>query len=67
MSDDVERESLRLPAFCPICEFYLRDHRTYWTWGCCELCFIEFVEDREQRWRDGWRPSAEEIAVRRHP
>jgi hypothetical protein len=23
---------------------------------CCEKCFIEFVEGREQRWLQGWRP-----------
>tara|TARA_R110000751_G_scaffold132779_5_gene235341 strand:+ start:1176 stop:1571 length:396 start_codon:yes stop_codon:yes gene_type:complete len=23
---------------------------------CCERCYIEYVEDREERWLKGWRP-----------
>ena len=23
---------------------------------CCDDCFIVFVEDREERWLNGWRP-----------
>lgn len=26
------------------------------------LCFIHFIEHREERWESGWRPSAEEVA-----
>lgn len=37
----------------------------YYDWGSCFLCFIEFIEDREQRWKDGWRPTPEEIRAKR--
>lgn len=23
---------------------------------CCQKCYIEYVENREERWLDGWRP-----------
>lgn len=62
------RVDLRVPAFCPICEEFMKGNqstRTYYDWGCCMHCHIEFVEDREERWRSGWRPSAEEIGAKR--
>ena len=24
---------------------------------CCEKCYIQFVEGREDRWKTGWRPN----------
>jgi hypothetical protein len=64
-----ERLARPVPCWCPVCELVMRGHKhnqTYYDLGCCYDCFIEFVEYREQRWLDGWRPSAEEIASRRH-
>ena len=26
----------------------------------CHTCYVQYVEHREQRWRDGWRPNSEE-------
>jgi len=40
-----------------------RSTQTYYDWGCCMNCHIEFIEDREERWRSGWRPSPEEVAA----
>jgi hypothetical protein len=53
---------LRVPAWCPICDLVMRETKVYFKWRCCNLCYIEFIEHREQRWTDGWRPSADEIA-----
>lgn len=25
---------------------------------CCQNCYILYVEDREERWKQGWRPKA---------
>jgi len=25
-------------------------------YDCCENCYIQFVEGREERWLEGWRP-----------
>jgi len=25
-------------------------------YNCCERCYINYVEDREDRWLEGWRP-----------
>tara|TARA_R110000824_G_scaffold355477_1_gene542672 strand:- start:141 stop:521 length:381 start_codon:yes stop_codon:yes gene_type:complete len=44
---------------CPVCEKYsfnIQDDIYMLKYDCCEKCFIEYVEDREERWLKGWRP-----------
>lgn len=64
--DDELRESLRTPFWCPVCQIPMKngsggDDKTYFKWGCCRYCYIEFVEHREERWQSGWRPSPEDL------
>lgn len=60
--DGIDRTGDRVPVWCPICDLVMKgDSKTYYDWGCCQLCFIQFVDEREVRWIDGWRPSAEEV------
>ena len=45
---------------CPICGKYnlnSRDDVFILKWLCCEECYIQHVEDREDRWKKGWRPN----------
>ena len=45
---------------CSICESRLktvRDDIYMNKFDCCEKCFVEHVENREERWLDGWRPN----------
>lgn len=59
-----EHHKLRVPVFCPQCSFVMKGTRsnvTYYQYDCCVNCFIEFIETREQRWKDGWRPSPEQL------
>lgn len=45
---------------CPICGKYnlnSRDEVFIIKWLCCEKCYIKYVEDREDRWKKGWRPN----------
>ena len=47
-------------ASCPICTKYdlkARDEIFILRWECCERCYIKYVEGREKRWRQGWRPN----------
>ena len=49
---------------CSICEnysFHIRDNVYMSKFECCLKCYIQWVEGREQRWEDGWRPSKEDI------
>jgi len=45
---------------CPVCEsfsFSIQDDLYMTKFDCCKNCYIRWVEGREQRWIDGWRPS----------
>jgi hypothetical protein len=44
---------------CPICESFARrslDDVCLVKFECCYRCYIQYVEDREERWLKGWRP-----------
>jgi hypothetical protein len=60
-------ETLRVPAFCPVCDLLMMGKSTYsfYNYGCCIDCQIFYIEGREKRWQDGWRPSKEEVQRRR--
>ena len=53
----LNRESLKC---CPICNSFARrsmDDVCLVKFDCCYRCYIEYVEDREERWLKEWRPN----------
>ena len=45
---------------CPVCDSYsfsARDDIYMVKFGCCQNCYIQYIEDREERWKSGWRPN----------
>ena len=34
----------------------INDDIYFTKFDCCETCYIRYVEGREQRWLEGWRP-----------
>ena len=45
---------------CPICNSYSfksQDDVYMTKFECCFGCYIQWVEDREERWKEGWRPN----------
>ena len=51
------RESKRS---CPVCNTYSfksNDDVYMSKFGCCEKCYIQWIEGREERWKQGWRPN----------
>ena len=45
---------------CPVCgEFPKKsmDDVCLVKFDCCNNCYIKYVEDREERWKTGWRPN----------
>jgi len=53
----LNRESIRC---CPICGVFPKksmDDVCLVKFDCCNKCYIEYVEDREERWLKGWRPN----------
>lgn len=58
-----DRQKLRVPFWCPQCNGPMKGKSTsmFYRYGCCMVCFIEFIDGREQKWKDGWRPSPEDM------
>ena len=51
------RESKRS---CPVCNTYSfksNDDVYMSKFECCEKCYIQWIEGREERWLKGWRPN----------
>ena len=47
---------------CPVCNsfsFSIQDDVYMTKYECCKNCYIRWVEDREERWESGWRPTKE--------
>ena len=52
----LNRESLRC---CSVCGSFPRksmDDVCLTKFDCCKNCYIQYVEGREERWLQGWRP-----------
>ena len=49
---------------CPICSRIILsefDEVAILKYECCYSCYIDFVEGRENRWKEGWRPDKESV------
>jgi hypothetical protein len=56
------KKSLRT---CPICKTYsfsYRDDLYMSRFKSCFLCYVDFIEFREEEWENGWRPNLEELS-----
>tara|TARA_B100001123_G_C14573595_1_gene735252 strand:- start:30 stop:416 length:387 start_codon:yes stop_codon:yes gene_type:complete len=56
----LNRESLRN---CPVCSAFtksVKDDVSLIKYECCNKCFIQYVDGREDRWLKGWRPNETE-------
>jgi hypothetical protein len=45
---------------CPVCKTYsfkIKDDVFMNKFDCCYNCYIQWVDDREERWEKGWRPN----------
>jgi len=50
----------KIPRICPICSSYSfsqYDDLYMIKYQCCFNCYIQYIEDREERWKSGWRPN----------
>ena len=56
----LNRESLKN---CPICGIFPKktlDDVCLVKFECCNKCYIQYVEGREERWLKGWRPNEDQ-------
>jgi hypothetical protein len=54
------RETIR--RNCPVCDIFSFnpiDDVYMSKYDCCQMCHIQWVEGREERWATGWRPPKE--------
>ena len=52
----INRESKRVCTTCSEYSFNMKDDLYMNKFDCCWKCYIQWVEDREERWLEGWRP-----------
>jgi hypothetical protein len=52
----LNRESKTGCSICSAFSHSARDDVGFIKFGCCYECYIKFIEGREQRWKEGWRP-----------
>jgi len=53
----LNRESNRTCPVCSIYSFSIEDDVYMNKYKCCYKCYVQYVEDREERWNSGWRPN----------
>jgi len=42
--------------FCEKNKIKRKDDVYFSKFDCCLDCYVEYIEDREERWQSGWRP-----------
>jgi len=52
----INKKSKRVCLICETYSFNLKDDLYMNKFDCCFKCYIQWVEDREERWLKGWRP-----------
>ena len=63
-SGDIEikkrKTSYSVDRTCPVCgsySFSSKDDLYMTKYECCFSCYVQYIEDREERWKSGWRPN----------
>lgn len=52
------------PLFCPICEAIMKffyDEESFKKFECCDSCSNYFVYPNMEKWKNGWRPSKDDV------
>lgn len=52
----LNKDSNRTCSVCSTYSFDSKDDVYTNKFGCCFKCYVQHVEDREERWLKGWRP-----------
>lgn len=57
-----------MPMFCCMCDYIMNsiyDEEAYRKFGCCDSCANHHVYPNMKKWKEGWRPSSEEVLNKR--
>ena len=55
-----------VPMSCPLCDHVMRSHddeTAYREFECCNRCAMLWAQPRRQAWKEGWRPTKDQIAA----
>jgi hypothetical protein len=64
--EDYDENTRSMPIFCDVCQFAFSrpdDRPAFKRFGCCSICADTWAYSHQKEWSNGWRPSAEQIAV----
>jgi hypothetical protein len=53
-----------VPLSCPVCDYLMRtvdDEKSYREFECCESCETFWARPRFPSWKEGWRPTKEQV------
>ena len=53
----LRKDSNRTCTVCNKYSFSTKDDLYMVKYECCFICYVDYVEDREERWNSGWRPN----------
>jgi len=53
----LNKDSNRVCHICDVYSFDTRDDVYMNKYDCCRICYITWVDGREERWLTGWRPN----------
>ena len=56
----ISKESKRTCSVCNEYSFDMKDDLYMNKFECCFNCYIQWIENREGRWKRGWRPNKEQ-------
>jgi hypothetical protein len=56
----LNRDSNRTCPVCSVYSFDLKDDLYMNRFECCQKCYIQWIEGRQERWKAGWRPNKNE-------
>jgi len=60
----LNKDSKRLCLVCETYSFDGKDDLYMNKYDCCFGCYVQWVENREERWESGWRPTKENASKR---
>lgn len=58
--------SFVIPLGCELCQFLYRSHDdelSHEEFGCCHKCALKWAHPDRERWKNGYRPSSDEIIL----
>ena len=64
--ENFEQQKDIMPLFCEVCGFRFankEDEKSYEKFKCCSPCADFWAYSNKEKWKNGWRPSAEQVKL----